>query len=228
MLTTVVEYGTASEIRTDRLKLAGKTGTAEKIDPITGRYVPGLFNSSFVGMAPVDRPELVCLVVLDEPSQLKYGGQSAAPIFREIVDRLLANPDYPLARQAKKSLEVAADSVIVPDFRGYRHADATKLLSGNRHVLTTKGTGDIVVGQEPQPGTRVLAGQPVTLSLGNINNRLMPDLTNNTLRDAMLKLKDLGVEVEYSGNGRIIHQVPPSGTPVRQGEKCQLTLGWMG
>ncbi len=228
MLTAVVEYGTAADIRTDRITLAGKTGTAEKIDPVTGHYVHGLFNSSFIGMAPVDHPELVCLVVVDEPSQLKYGGQSAAPIFREIVDRLLANPDYPLAQKAKKSLQIAGDSILVPDLQGYRIVDATKLLSNNRHVVQTQGNGDMVVGQAPLPGTRVAAGQTVTLSLGFLNTRVMPDLTNKTLRDAMLKLKDLGVEVEYTGNGRIIHQEPASGTPIRQGEKCQLTLGWVG
>ena len=112
MMTAVVEYGTAAEIRTDRIPMAGKTGTAEKIDAETGRYVHGLFNSSFMGMVPVDRPEFVCLVLLDEPSMLKYGGQSAAPIFREIVDRVLANPDYPLARMARPAGAPEASSAL--------------------------------------------------------------------------------------------------------------------
>lgn len=228
MLSAVVEYGTAKAIKTDRIQLAGKTGTAEKIDPATGHYVHGLFNSSFVGMAPVDKPELVCLVVVDEPSMLKYGGQSAAPIFREIIDRLLANPDYPLARHAKQATEVASDSAMVPDLLGYRYADAAKLLSGTRHGMRTEGAGEVVLTQDPRPGTRVSATQTVTLSLGFLDNRLMPDLTNNTLRDALLKLKNLGIEVEYTGNGRIIRQDPAVGTPVRQGQKCVLTLGWMG
>jgi len=228
MLSAVIEYGTASDIKTDRIQLAGKTGTAEKIDAATGHYVHGLFNSSFVGMAPVDKPELVCLVVVDEPSTLKYGGQSAAPIFREIVDRLLANPDYPLARHAKQATEVASDSAVIPDLLGYRYGDAAKLLAGTRHGMRTEGAGEVVLTQDPRPGTRASATQTVTLSLGFLDNRLMPDLTNNTLRDALLKLKNLGIEVEYTGNGRIIRQDPAVGTPVRQGQKCILTLGWMG
>jgi cell division protein FtsI/penicillin-binding protein 2 len=228
MLAAVIEYGTASDIHTDRITLAGKTGTAEKIDAVTGRYVHGLFNSSFVGMAPVDRPELVCLVLLDEPSMLKYGGQSAAPIFREIVDRLLANPDYPLAQHAKPKLESSSDSVIVPDLLGYSQIDAAKLISRSRLRLKTEGTGEVILNQEPKPGTRVPGDQTLILSLGFLDNRLMPDLTNNTLRDALLKLKNLGIEVEYTGNGRIMHQEPAVGTPVHPGQKCILTLGWMG
>jgi cell division protein FtsI/penicillin-binding protein 2 len=228
MLEAVINYGTARDIHTDNIRLGGKTGTAEKIDAVTGHYVHGLFNSSFVGMAPVDHPELVCLVLLDEPSMLKYGGQSAAPIFREIVDRLLANPDYPLSRHAKHKVESVPDSVMVPDLLGYRLSDATKFLAGTQHVLRTEGVGEVVLTQEPRPGTLVESGHTVTLSLGFLDNQLMPDLTNNTLRDAMLKLKNLGMEVEYSGNGRIIHQEPPVGTQMRRGQKCQLTLGWMG
>jgi hypothetical protein len=56
----------------------------------------------------------------------------------------------------------------------------------------------------------------------------MPDLGNCTLRDAMLRLRNLNLDVEYHGAGRIIRQEPPVGAPVRSGQKCTLTLGWMG
>jgi cell division protein FtsI (penicillin-binding protein 3)/stage V sporulation protein D (sporulation-specific penicillin-binding protein) len=111
---------------------------------------------------------------------------------------------------------------------GYRYADAARLLAGTQHALRTQGSGEVVLSQDPLPGTRVESTRPVTVSLGFLDNRIMPDLTNNTLRDALLKLKNLGIEVEYTGNGRIIHQEPSVGTPVRQGQKCVLTLGWMG
>ena len=228
MLSAVVEYGTASDIKTDRIALAGKTGTAEKIDAVTGHYVHGLFNSSFVGMAPVDHPELVCLILLDEPSQLKYGGQSAAPIFREIVDRFLTNPVFPLAHMARPSASSSEDSVIAPNLLGYRFADAEKTMSGMRRGIRREGTGEVVLSQYPRPGTKMGSAQTVTVSLGFLDNRVMPDLTNNTLRDALLKLKNLGIEVEYTGNGRIIRQDPPVGTPVHQGQKCTLILEWMG
>lgn len=232
MLAAVVEYGTASDIRSDRIPLAGKTGTAEKIDAETGRYVKGKFNSSFAGMAPADNPELVALVLLDEPSQFKYGGQSAAPIFKEMVERLLALPEYPLARRnapAGSAADAAAgDSALVPDLLGYRQDDALRLLSGTGMAVKVEGEGELILSQHPKPGSRIPAAGAVTLTLGFLENRVMPELGNNTLRDALIKLKNLGLDVEYSGAGRIISQEPAPGVSVKPGQKCVLTLGWMG
>jgi cell division protein FtsI/penicillin-binding protein 2 len=235
MLAAVVEYGTASDIRTESIPLAGKTGTAEKIDPETGRYVKGRFNSSFFGFAPADKPELVALVLLDEPSQFKYGGQSAAPIFREVVDRLLADPEYPLARHAAAAVASlasvsAADTSRMPDLLGYRHADALEELArrGLKARARVEGMGELILAQEPVAGSVIPATGAVVLSLGDLESRVMPDLGDNTLRDALLKLKGLGLQVEYKGAGRIIGQVPAPGAKVKPGEKCLLTLGWMG
>jgi cell division protein FtsI/penicillin-binding protein 2 len=245
MLSAVVEYGTAADIGTDRIAIAGKTGTAEKIDAETGRYVKGKFNSSFAGMVPADRPELVALVLLDEPSQFKYGGQSAAPIFREMVDRLLALPEYPLARRAAAgaagpsaasagnaaqiaSVSAAADSSLVPDLLGYSQDDAMRLLAGTGMAIKVEGEGDLILSQDPRPGRRIHAGGAVTLTLGFLETRVMPDLENSALRDALIKLKHLGLDVEYSGAGRVIRQEPAPGASVKPGQKCLLTLGWMG
>lgn len=229
MLAAVVEYGTASDIRSDRIGMGGKTGTAEKIDSETGRYVKGRFNSSFAGMVPADDPDLVALVLLDEPSQFKYGGQSAAPIFREVVDRLLALPEYPLARKAvAASVAPQGDSALVPDLVGYRQADALRLLAGTGLAVKVEGEGDLILSQQPAPGSRVPASGTLTLAIGFLESRVMPALDGNTLRDALLKLKNLGLEVEYSGAGRIIRQEPAAGAAVKPGQKCVLTLGWMG
>jgi cell division protein FtsI/penicillin-binding protein 2 len=101
MMQAVVDFGTAAEIKRLDLPMAGKTGTAEKIDPETGKYLQGSFHSSFIGMAPSEQPTLVGLVLVDEPSQFKYGGQCAAPIFREIIDRLAVMPNPVVAMPLK-------------------------------------------------------------------------------------------------------------------------------
>jgi beta-lactam-binding protein with PASTA domain len=59
-------------------------------------------------------------------------------------------------------------------------------------------------------------------------NGSMPDLSEHTLRDALFRLKDLGLDVEYDGAGRVIRQLPPAGARIKPGQKCVLTLGWMG
>jgi len=65
--------------------VAGKTGTAQKVDPVTGRYSHQRVVASFVGAVPAESPRLVILVTIDEPEILRWGGSVAAPTFREIA-----------------------------------------------------------------------------------------------------------------------------------------------
>src|SRR4026208_1813364 len=68
---------------------AGKTGTAQKIDPKTRAYSATKFVASFVGFAPVSNPQVVIIVVIDEPAGADHGGDVAAPIFREVAEQIL-------------------------------------------------------------------------------------------------------------------------------------------
>jgi cell division protein FtsI/penicillin-binding protein 2 len=78
--------GTASEVSIPGYQLAGKTGTASKIDPATGEYSKTAYVASFIGFAPASNPKLLCAVVVDEPQNGSiYGGQVAAPAFGEIM-----------------------------------------------------------------------------------------------------------------------------------------------
>jgi cell division protein FtsI/penicillin-binding protein 2 len=78
--------GTAAEVSIPGYQLAGKTGTASKIDPTTGEYSKTAFVASFIGFAPAADPRLLCAVVVDEPqSGSIYGGAVAAPAFGEIM-----------------------------------------------------------------------------------------------------------------------------------------------
>jgi cell division protein FtsI (penicillin-binding protein 3) len=82
--------GTASEVSIPGYKLAGKTGTANKVDPSTGKYSSSRYVASFVGFAPALRPRLLCMVVVDEPQGAIYGGQVAAPAFGQIMSFALS------------------------------------------------------------------------------------------------------------------------------------------
>ena len=78
--------GTASEVSIPGYQLAGKTGTASKIDPATGEYSKTAYVASFIGFAPAAHPRLLCAVVVDEPqSGSIYGGAVAAPAFGQIM-----------------------------------------------------------------------------------------------------------------------------------------------
>jgi cell division protein FtsI/penicillin-binding protein 2 len=81
--------GTAQEARVQGYTLAGKTGTAEKPDPVHGGYAKGRYYASFIGFAPARKPRLLVAVMVDEPQGLIYGGQVAAPAFEKIVSFVL-------------------------------------------------------------------------------------------------------------------------------------------
>ncbi|GLU45980.1 cell division protein [Nocardiopsis ansamitocini] len=87
--------GTAQAARIDDYRVGGKTGTANRIDPETGRYEQGQYTSSFVGMAPIDDPELIVLVVLHNPKSEVYGGQAAAPVFTDVMSFALKTDQVP-------------------------------------------------------------------------------------------------------------------------------------
>jgi cell division protein FtsI (penicillin-binding protein 3) len=77
--------GTASEVSVPGYELAGKTGTANKVDTATGGYSESQYVASFVGFAPASDPELLCAVMVDEPQGAIFGGQVAAPAFGQIM-----------------------------------------------------------------------------------------------------------------------------------------------
>jgi cell division protein FtsI (penicillin-binding protein 3) len=89
MHTVTTEGGTGTRAALDGFTAGGKTGTAQKIDKETGRYSNRRFVSSFVGFAPVERPSVVILVVVDEPQKHHYGGTVAAPAFKKIAHQTL-------------------------------------------------------------------------------------------------------------------------------------------
>jgi cell division protein FtsI/penicillin-binding protein 2 len=77
--------GTAAEVSIPGYKLAGKTGTANKVDSETGEYSQERYVASFIGFAPALKPKLLAMVVVDEPHGAIYGGEVAAPAFGQIM-----------------------------------------------------------------------------------------------------------------------------------------------
>jgi cell division protein FtsI/penicillin-binding protein 2 len=231
MMAGVVDHGTAKDIKHPFITIAGKTGSAQKIDPETGRYIEGRYNASFAGMAPADKPAFVCVVVVDDPRQFKYGGQAAGPIFREILDRLA---ERGIGGDWMPPPEIIATA---PKNRGTNIGTNTPAESGTR----TKGTGSamIAAAEYHRPGTHSGKGMENgikatqdrgvgTRSAVALDRNEMPDLREATLRDALVRLRALGVEVEYTGEGRVTEQVPAPGTPLHKGARAQLKLGWAG
>ena len=98
--TVVTAEGTAVKAAMTNYTVAGKTGTAQKVEG--GQYVHGKYVASFIGFLPADNPELCISIVLDEPKEGYYGGQVAAPVFKQIAERVASylniQPDVPPAK----------------------------------------------------------------------------------------------------------------------------------
>ena len=89
MMEGIVLYGTGKNAQLNGYSSAGKTGTAQKIDPHTHRYSPSLHIGSFAGFAPVNNPAIAVAVIIDSPKGLYYGSEVASPVFAEVAQQVL-------------------------------------------------------------------------------------------------------------------------------------------
>ncbi len=107
ILEGVVTKGTGSRAAVPGYRVAGKTGTAQKIDPKTGVYSSTLFVGSFVGFVPADDPRLAIVAVIDEPYAEAWGGVVAAPVFRSVAEQALRYLGVPAGEPVKVALTLA-------------------------------------------------------------------------------------------------------------------------
>lgn len=133
MMREVVIGGTGEKADIGYYKTAGKTGTAQK-SMRRGGYSPDKFVASFIGLAPVEKPDICILVVIDEPGGVSAGGEVAAPVFARIAGRILPyrgvklNTIGEIEPIQKNRDEIEYNGRQVPDFRGLSMADSLRLL----------------------------------------------------------------------------------------------------
>lgn len=111
VLEGVVTIGTGRKAAVPGYRVAGKTGTAQKIDPRTGAYSSSLLVGSFVGYVPAEDPRLAIVVVIDEPKGEAWGGVVAAPVFRRIAEQVLPHLGVSPQESVKLALAFAAGRV---------------------------------------------------------------------------------------------------------------------
>lgn len=176
MLEKVVSEGGAQKAKVKGYRIAGKTGTAEKLREDGGGYLAGRYIASFVGFAPIEDPQIVVLVVLDDPHGIYYGGEIAAPVAGEIFAKVLRylnihpqSGQSAIPKTANKTISahapspassVPAGKAIVPDLQGKTMRDAGDLLSKAGLALVPEGTG-LAATQSIAPNTIIDAGSEV-------------------------------------------------------------------
>ncbi len=181
MMVSVTEDGGTGTLGTvPGFSVAGKTGTAQKVDPVTGGYSVDKRVSSFVGFVPADAPRLAILVVLDEPQGQTYGGLVAAPVFSRIATQALrylevapgaretADPlppvmelkNIPLFTSLSERDEAEDGAGRMPDLAGMSYRQVLQVMERTGLNMKLEGSGR-VIEQNPRSGAKIRYGAEV-------------------------------------------------------------------
>ncbi len=192
LLEGVVERGTAKNINNSYYKIAGKTGTAKKV--INGRYV-NKYYTSFVGFFPSEKPQYSCIVIIDEPKNYRiYGSDVAAPVFREISDRILLT-DHNVFNEFQKTKITNNNFPLIRS--GFRNdlIDISNYFGISNHSNTN----------DDWVKTKVIDNS-ISWESNTSAINLMPNVIGMTYKDALYLLEKRGLKVNFSGSGRVKKQ----------------------
>ncbi len=212
LLEGVVENGTANNIKNNYYKIAGKTGTAQKI--INGKYTKQ-YSTSFVGYFPSDNPQYSCIVVIDKPKGFsQYGSNVAAPVFKAIADNIYARDlEMHLPYIAQKEV----NDGVFPVIRAGNREDLEKICDELAIPNTSITDEDWVIAQRKD--------NAVLWTTDEIAPEVVPNVLGMTLRDAIFLLENYGLRVAHKGTGRITAQSISPGKKLLKGSNITLTLG---
>ncbi|MBS5343113.1 MAG: PASTA domain-containing protein [Clostridium sp.] len=192
--------GTAKNGYVAGYRIAGKTGTSEKVGADGKVGSDNKYIASYCGFAPADDPQYAVLVFFDEPTgDSYYGGAVAGPVFAKIMEEIL-----PYLNVETKYTEDEAGSVGVstPNVIGKTVSEATNELSNNGLKILVKGSGDTVIAQTPDPGSSVPSGGTVVVYTdeASMNQTVtVPDFTNRSLSDVNYLAAQAGLNIKVTG-----------------------------
>jgi len=214
MLEGVVTRGTATNLKNDNYRIAGKTGTAQTDYGRAG--IDHEYQASFVGYFPADKPRYSIIVVINQPDKTTgyYANAVAGPVFKEIADRLHASD-----MEYNMKLDFKFDTVIPYAKTGYK-SEINKVY---RWMGFNTDQEFIAKDQVAKP---YIESRSVKYYPRNYSNRgSIPDVRGMGLRDAIQILEDFGLKVNIQGRGKVIRQEPEPLQPFRKGQTITLILG---
>ena len=208
MMETVVLRGTGKLAQLNGYTAAGKSGTAQKIDPNTGRYSPNKYIASFVGFAPVNEPAMTILIVFDSPEGAHHGGEIGGPVFKRIAEQVLAYMDVDQDIPGASSVETA---------KNLKHAHEPE-------QDTSAGINEARFNAAKD--------QPDSLETSSVVIRdedalVVPDLAGQTVRGVTEECSRLGLVPSLIGSGVALQQSPEAGTRVARGSRVAVRFGRM-
>ena len=223
-LERTVNEGGSNKSYIEGYHIGGKTGTAQKVNSVTGGYESGKYISSMAAMAPVDSPEITAFVSIDEPSNgAYYAGVVTAPLMKVLLTDIFNYMDS----EFSEDYNAVVRDVLIPEIRGKSIEEAKKILKDVNLEYNIEGSGEIVTNTQPYPGYTVKEGTKITIYTGDAvdNNKVsMPDLTGLSVTSAKDILDDLGIKYSLEGDGFVIYQSIPAGEVITTGSNVRLTL----
>jgi cell division protein FtsI (penicillin-binding protein 3) len=234
MLQSVTIDGTGQKAQVVGYTTGGKTGTAQKIDPVTHRYMRGNYAAWFGGFVPAAHPALVIVVMVDEPRGAhQHGGDVSAPVFSRVAEPVLRYlgilPDREDPVVIDPSLRAAAPPAPTVRPASLRTSTATRSDAGAPLRGGTMPRG----GAAPVTTVAVVKSNlfslPVAMTpatqASDAETGVMPDLTGMSLRQATAALVRVHLNCSSRLTGqRVTRQEPPAGIAVRSGARCSVIL----
>lgn len=204
----VVLDGTGKFAQLDGYTAAGKTGTAQKIDPATGRYSRTNYIASFIGFAPVNNPAITILVSLDSPVGQHHGAEVGAPVWRRIAQQALAYLDVPHDVPTPSDLQIAKNR--------RRQQKPSPLAVANSEAAEARFQAAVERNSQHAPRT---------VAFGTPDSVAVPDMSGQTVRHVTETCTRLGLVPTLIGNGIALQQFPASGTSVLRGSQVTVRFG---
>jgi cell division protein FtsI (penicillin-binding protein 3) len=213
-LELVITEGSGKNVFKDMpFKVAGKTGTARVADGNT-KYGAGIYQASFAGYFPANNPQYSCIVVVRTKagSGLYYGGQLAAPVFREIATKVYS---MYVDRKTPKEYEGAVDST------SYFYAGSSNAI---KNVLSYLDMPYVDSIQQNGWASMYATNYKRILKTNIVKDNLVPNVKGMGLRDAIRLLEEKGLRVRAKGSGKVADQSIQPGAPFRKGQDIVLNL----
>jgi len=212
LMAGVMIEGTGKHSQLDGYTSGGKSGTAQKIDPLTGHYSRTQYNSSFVGFAPVNNPAITILTVLDSPVGPHHGGEVGGPVFKRVAEQVLAYLGVPHDVPAPSDVQTAQDWS-VGSRQKPREANATDGHQRFADAIAKASKGS--------------SGSAPTMAFGE-DSVSVPSLAGQTVRGVTELCSKLGLAPSLIGTGVAVEQFPEAGTQVLRGSQVTVRFGHPG
>jgi len=217
----VILNGTGKPARLDGWTAAGKTGTAQKIDPATGRYSRTKVIASFTGFAPINNPAVTILVSVDSPEGWPHDGAAvAAPVFKHIAEQVLAYMNVPRDVPLNPRLVQTA-------YRQNRESEKAAMEDDTPMDFSAPAemTEQVMKAPEAAPVLAQRQAPNVTVTMDEGGDIGVPDFKGKTMREVADACMRLGLNPVLVGSSLALQQWPAAGSKVRRGAKIRVEFG---